>query len=170
MTRNNPGTVKQVRGYILCYTPEGRMHGKDGCMDGQACLNRPRTSDGQRSANSVSCRHRAQQQNSLYPSMRKMIVNMTPHTRFGSSIMINIPIAVQNNAKPHTFFMASLPNEGGLTYLMHVRERIFRVIYLSSSSESRISITSFSVIRSSLPAVKRSITSGTISRILVIVS
>ncbi len=39
-----------------------------------------------------------------------------------------------------------------------------------SSSESRISMTSFSVILSSLFAVKRSTTSGTISRIFVMVS
>ena len=67
-------------------------------------------------ANSVSCtvsrvRYRTQQQNSLYPSTRKMTESMTPHTRFGSSIMINIPIAVQNNAKPHTFFMLPLPSK-----------------------------------------------------------
>ena len=96
-------------------------------MDGQACLNRhadirratvseERSFELTGTANSVSCtvsrvRYRTQQQNSRYPSTRKMTESMTPHTRFGSSIMINIPIAVQNNAKPHTFFMLPLPSK-----------------------------------------------------------
>lgn len=58
-----------------------------------------------------------QQQNSRYPIIRQMIVRMTPQTRFGSSIMMNIPIAIQNRANPHTFFTLPLPGTFFLYYM-----------------------------------------------------
>ncbi len=45
MTRNNPGTVKQVRGYILCYTPGGRMHGRAGLPEQTADIRRATVSE-----------------------------------------------------------------------------------------------------------------------------
>lgn len=114
-----------------------------------------------------------QQQNSLYPATSSRIVIITPQTRFGSSIMINIPIAVQNIANPQTFFILPLPK----SLLIHHMLCVFILFGLSqtdllsySSSESRMSITSSSVIRSSFFAVNRSTTSGTRSRSLVTVS
>lgn len=110
-----------------------------------------------------------QQQNSRYPIIRQMIVRMTPQIRFGSSIMMNIPIAIQNRANPHSFFTLPLPGTFFL-YLYAANHKCIPDQSWFSSSESRISMTSFSVIRSSFVDEKRSTISGTISRIFVTVS
>lgn len=127
----------------------------------------------------------SQQQNRRYPSTTKIKSRMTPHTRLGRSIIINMPMAIQNSAKPHTFFILLLPGIL-LIYSMRSIRLLFRCVSYfrnsdrmdykipfqscSSPSESRISITSSSVIFSSFPEVNLSTTSGIISRILVIVS
>ena len=59
-----------------------------------------------------------QQQNSRYPTTRNSTVSITPQTRFGSSIMINIPSAIQNSANPNTLFILSLP-KNLLSHYMH---------------------------------------------------
>ena len=93
---------------------------------------------------------------------------MTPHTRLGRSIIINMPMAIQNSAKPHTFFIVFAPvRPVGISY---AGIRLFIPFTYTSSSESKMSITSSSVIFSSFPEVNLSTTSGTMSRIFVIVS
>ncbi len=62
------------------------------------------------------CRE-VQQQNSLYPKMRSPIQMMTPHTRLGSSIIRNIPKAIQNRANPITLFI-SLTSDRLLTSIL----------------------------------------------------
>ncbi len=87
---------------------------------------------------------------------------MIPQNVFDKIIIIIIPIAIKNNANPITLFMIPSPN----TFL----GILYAVYYLFDSASSKISTTSSSVIFFSLRDPKRSSTSGTISRIFVIVS
>ena len=116
---------KDVCMYIL---PEVRTRGA--CIVRQYTVKETIKGPGSKLYRSGSFLRSSQQQKSRYPRARKIMIKSTPTTKFGSSIMINIPIAVQNSAKPHTFFMPSLPNKSlYISYALFLK--IFRgIIFL----------------------------------------
>ena len=101
-------------------------------------------------------------QNKLYPTMRHIKINTRPTKTFGSISIISIPTAIKNNANPITFFIA----------LLHVVYPLFIICLIlpNYSASFNISATSFSITFSSFLEENRSTTSGTISKIFVIVS
>ena len=106
-----------------------------------------------------------QQQNNTYPSSRHMIIIATSRNVLESIITSSMPTAIQNNANPMTLFIFHTQIHF-LLYSMH----FFLTYSCSFSPFSRISTTSSSVIFLSFPEENLSITSGTISRIFVMVS
>lgn len=106
----------------------------------------------------------SQQQNRRNDTIKRQSITTIPQTSPGSSIIRNMPAAIQNNANPQTFFINTSPRDF-CCFIVFTGS-----VFYSSSSESRISMTSFSVIVPSFFSVKRSTTSGIISKIFVIVS
>ena len=111
-----------------------------------------------------------QQLNSKYPARIQISISITVQKVFSRNIVINIPIATKNSANPATRFIY-VPRFKHFLYFQFMQAFCsYACPFLSASASLSISFTSFSVTVFSPLDLKRSITSGTISRIFVIVS
>ena len=111
-----------------------------------------------------------QQLNSKYPARIQISISITVQKVFSRNIVINIPIATKNSANPATRFIY-VPRFKHFLYFQFMQAFCsYACPFLSASASLSISFTSFSVTVFSPLELKRSITSGTISRIFVIVS
>lgn len=88
----------------------------------------------------------------------------------GSQMLIRIPTAIQNKAKPATLFTVTLPFHWLLIPFYDSKPVCYADASLFFYDSSRMSFSSSSDIFSVDLDVKRSMTSGTMSSIFVIVS
>ena len=109
-------------------------------------------------------------QNRQYPVRNNAIMMVIPHGILDSRSMINIPAAIQISANPISRFKDTSHPPSSFTASICCCFQNSTYFSSAFSASSRISDTSASVTLSSFFSVNRSTRSGTISRILVIVS